>query len=76
MSTHLDLRGLRCPLPVLRLEAFMRRMAPGEAVIVRADDPLAKIDLPHAAADAGFFCKALEAGEKDDFVFEVTAPNS
>ncbi len=57
----LDLRGMRCPLPVLKLEAAMRKAAGDQAFRVLADDPLARLDLPHAARGAGWACKEEEA---------------
>ncbi len=41
-----DLRGLNCPLPVLRTRRRMRDMAPGQRLWVETTDPLAAIDLP------------------------------
>jgi tRNA 2-thiouridine synthesizing protein A len=36
---HLDLRGLKCPLPVLRTKKALRAMAPGDEIEVLATDP-------------------------------------
>ena len=41
-----DLRGFRCPLPVLKTRVRLRAMAPGERIVVLTDDPLAGIDIP------------------------------
>ncbi|WP_425411173.1 sulfurtransferase TusA family protein [Hyphococcus sp.] len=49
----LDLTGYRCPLPVIRTEAALRGMTPGDQVLVRADDPLAALDIPHFCREAG-----------------------
>lgn len=49
----LDLRGLNCPLPALHTKRQLRRMAPGERIRVLTTDPLAGIDVPHAAREAG-----------------------
>ncbi len=46
-ATHLDLRGLKCPMPVLRTQKLLNRLAPGAAVIVECTDPLSVIDIPH-----------------------------
>lgn len=43
----LDLTGYKCPLPVIRAEAALRRAAPGSRFFIRADDPLAALDIPH-----------------------------
>ena len=40
----LDLRGLHCPLPVLRAKKALRALPPGGEVEVFADDPLSPID--------------------------------
>ncbi|MCQ8185121.1 sulfurtransferase TusA family protein [Parvularcula maris] len=76
MANELDLRGLRCPLPVLKLEAAMRRMARGESMVAVADDPLAKLDLPHAAKGAGFVCEPVALQDPEAFAYRVSAPDS
>ena len=74
MTTRLDLTGLRCPLPVIRLEAAMRRALPGSELIAAADDPLARIDIPHAARSAGFTCEETQDSADGVFVFRLVAP--
>jgi tRNA 2-thiouridine synthesizing protein A len=49
----LDLTGYRCPMPVIRMEAALRRLPPGAQLIVMADDPVAAIDIPHFCREAG-----------------------
>jgi TusA-related sulfurtransferase len=41
-----DARGLRCPLPVIRLAAAARDAAPGARLTVLATDPAAEHDVP------------------------------
>jgi len=48
-----DLRGLRCPLPVLKARNRMRKLAEGEQIWVVTDDPMALIDIPHFAHEYG-----------------------
>jgi len=43
----LDLRGLKCPLPALLAQKALGKRAPGAALIVLADDPLAALDIAH-----------------------------
>jgi tRNA 2-thiouridine synthesizing protein A len=43
----LDLRGLKCPMPVLKSRKAMRAMLPGEEIWVETTDPLAAIDIPN-----------------------------
>ncbi len=49
-----DARGHRCPVPTLRLRRAMAAAGPGARVRLLADDPLARIDVPHLAAARGW----------------------
>lgn len=49
-----DARGHRCPVPTLRLRRALETAAPGQVVRLLADDPLAKIDVPHFVQSEGF----------------------
>jgi len=49
-----DARGHRCPVPTLRLRRALERAAIGQVVRLIADDPLARIDVPHFAASNGY----------------------
>lgn len=70
----LDLTGLRCPLPVLRLEAKARQLPAQTILEVRADDPIARLDIPHAMRKAGHLCEEITAPTEDNpvCVFKVT----
>ena len=52
-ATLVDARGHRCPTPTLRLRRALEGARPGERVLLLADDPLARIDIPHFTAEAG-----------------------
>ena len=58
----IDARGLRCPLPVLKLEKALAPMKPGAALTVLATDPMAKIDIPLHCRQKGHGCALTEAG--------------
>jgi tRNA 2-thiouridine synthesizing protein A len=47
----LDLKGLKCPLPVLKARRALQAMAPGDVLVVTATDPMAAIDIPHMAVE-------------------------
>ncbi len=49
----MDARGHRCPTPTLRLQRALRDALPGQRVKLLADDPLAKIDVPHFLSGHG-----------------------
>ena len=67
----IDARGLRCPLPVIRLEAALRALPDGAVVTIRTDDPIAKLDVPHAARGGGHACVLVEEAA-GSCVFAVT----
>ncbi|MFN7103992.1 MAG: sulfurtransferase TusA family protein, partial [Pseudorhizobium sp.] len=48
-----DLRGLKCPLPVLKTRKRLDAMKPGEELVVETSDPLAGIDIPHFCREDG-----------------------
>lgn len=48
-----DLRGLKCPLPVLRTRKALAGMAPGDVLIISCTDPLAGIDIPNLLRQTG-----------------------
>lgn len=48
-----DLRGLKCPLPVLRTRRRLADMQNGQELIVETTDPLAIIDIPHMCNEDG-----------------------
>jgi tRNA 2-thiouridine synthesizing protein A len=48
-----DARGHRCPTPTLRLGRALSEAVAGELVELIADDPLARIDVPHFARETG-----------------------
>jgi tRNA 2-thiouridine synthesizing protein A len=45
-ETHLNLRGLKCPLPALKTRKALAGLAPGAVIVVECTDPLATIDIP------------------------------
>ncbi len=66
MSHVLDVKGLVCPLPVLRANKAMREVAPGEVLEVLATDP-------GTVKDFEAFCRttghALVASNETDGVY-------
>jgi tRNA 2-thiouridine synthesizing protein A len=48
-----DLRGLNCPMPVLKTRKRLSEMSPGERLIIETTDTLAVIDIPHFCQENG-----------------------
>ena len=65
-----DARGHRCPVPTLRLRRALEKAAAGQVVRLLADDPLARIDVPHFVRAEGFVLLS-SAADGPVLVFEV-----
>jgi len=52
-ESALDLRGLKCPLPVLKTRRHLRDLATGTLIRIETTDPLAVIDIPHYCREDG-----------------------
>lgn len=67
MDEHTDIlvdaRGHRCPVPTLKLRRALERAPAGAVVRLTADDPLARIDVPHFAGQVG--ATVLEMSDLD-----------
>lgn len=64
-----DARGHRCPTPTLRLRRALEAAAAGSLVRLLADDPLARIDVPHFAGQVGAeLIEQAEAGGAFSFL--------
>lgn len=59
IADEIDTRGLLCPLPVLKARKRLGRLAPGEVLAMLADDPAARIDVPHFCAEQGHVLVSL-----------------
>ena len=59
-DTHrVDARGLRCPLPVLRLRREAEAVAPGGVVELLATDPAARTDVPAFCTQKGWALESM-----------------
>ena len=72
-ETVIDARGHRCPVPTLRLRKALEAAQAGARVRLLADDPMARIDVPHFAAEIGAQILAREDVE-GGFSFLVAKP--
>lgn len=64
MERTLNLRGLKCPLPVLRTRKALRAMQAGEVLIVECTDPLTTIDIPNLLQQTGDALEEARKGKK------------
>ncbi|MDB5535292.1 MAG: sulfurtransferase TusA family protein [Devosia sp.] len=66
MATEPDLvdaRGLKCPLPVLKMEKRLETLEAGATLVVLATDPIARIDIPLYCRQNGHACAMTQDGE-------------
>jgi tRNA 2-thiouridine synthesizing protein A len=49
----LDARGHHCPVPTLRLRRALEGLTTGQTICLLADDPMARIDVPHFVSQTG-----------------------
>jgi len=68
-ETILDVKNMKCPLPVLRANRALRGMAPGERLRVLATDRAAVADFQAFCRETGH---ALVAQAEDAGVFSFT----
>ena len=57
----IDAIGLKCPLPVLLARRALAKLGTGAVLVVMADDPLARIDLPAFCQAEGHELLGIEA---------------
>lgn len=70
----LDLRGLLCPMPVVRLAKAMKEASAGQTVEATASDPGVLADIPAWCKSTGNVLVTMEKGDKVfRFVVQKTA---
>lgn len=72
-SATLDVRGLRCPLPVLRANKALRGLAAGDTLTVLASDPAAPKDFVAYCETTGHVL--LDSREEEE-VFTIVVRKS
>ena len=66
---ELDVRGLNCPLPLLRTKKILSQMKPGNVLKVLTTDPAAEIDFRVFSEATGNKILSLEKAEKHVIIF-------
>ncbi len=67
MQEHVvDMRGLQCPMPVLKTDKVLEGMRPGEVLRVITTDPATKRDIPALVRRLGDELLGIE--EEDDMI--------
>jgi tRNA 2-thiouridine synthesizing protein A len=49
----MNLRGLKCPLPALRVRKALTGLKSGDTIVAECTDPLAAVDIPNLLRQTG-----------------------
>jgi tRNA 2-thiouridine synthesizing protein A len=49
----MNLRGLKCPLPALRVRKMLTSLKSGDLIVAECTDPLTAIDIPNLLRQTG-----------------------
>jgi tRNA 2-thiouridine synthesizing protein A len=52
-ETTMNLRGLKCPLPALRVRKKLSSLKAGDLIVAECTDPLTAIDIPNLLRETG-----------------------
>ena len=69
-ETVLDLRGLRCPQPVLRAKKALRNIPVGGTLVLECTDPLTVVDVPAFTNQTGHTLTA-QRREGKLYIFKI-----
>lgn len=67
---HLDLQGLKCPLPALRTRKALKSLETGAVLVVACTDPLSAIDIPNLVNQTGDELLASDRAD-DRLIFRI-----
>jgi tRNA 2-thiouridine synthesizing protein A len=70
----MNLRGLKCPLPTLRVKKVLSTLKSGDLVVAECTDPMAAIDIPNLVRQTGDTLEAKDIGKeqgKDLLTFRI-----
>lgn len=70
----IDARGHHCPVPTLKLRKALSEAEAGQTVRLLADDPMARIDVPHFCSEGGFELVSQAAEGETAMAFIVRKP--
>ena len=59
----MNLRGLKCPLPALRVKKMLSGLKAGDIVVAECTDPLAALDIPNLLRQTGDMLESQEKAE-------------
>lgn len=70
-TTTLDLKGLLCPMPIVRIAQAVKNVAVGDLIAATATDPGVLADIPAWARSTGQELVSMEKTEAKEIRFVV-----
>ena len=68
-SLVIDTMGLRCPLPLLKVQKNINSLGKDREALIITDDPMAEIDLKHFCLNNNFLLKEIKDNQGGDAQF-------
>ena len=64
----MNLRGLKCPLPALRVKKMLSSLKSGDIIVAECTDPLAALDIPNLLRQTGDILEGQDKAKEKDGV--------
>ena len=64
-SLVIDTTGLRCPLPLLKVQKNINSLRKNREALIITDDPMAEIDLQHFCSNNNYLLNEIKKNNKD-----------
>ena len=68
-SLVINTSGLRCPLPLLKVQKDLKSLKKSSEALIVTDDPMAEIDLKHFCLNNNYLLKETENNQGGDAQF-------
>ena len=68
-SIVINTLGLRCPLPLLKVQKDLRSLRKNREALIITDDPMAEIDLKHFCLNNNYLLKEIKNNQGGDAQF-------
>ena len=65
-SLVIDTTGLRCPLPLLKVQKNINSLRKNREALIITDDPMAEIDLKHFCSNNNYSLKEIKNNQGGD----------
>ena len=71
-SLVINTSGLRCPLPLLKVQKDLQWLRKNHEALIITDDPMAEIDLKHFCLNNNYLLKEIKNKQGGDAQFFLT----